>query len=372
MRASISAHLVWLHLCLGVLLLGCGGAIEVGDDQRVNRGAVHATPAAAPNERAAPPDLTAQLAPEDCAAESDEAFCMRALKNCGRVSGTDNCGIPRLVNDCGSCPPPMTCGGGIEPQVCGSTADSSEVRATQTLVVVRHGQSRSNACAAACGGTACCGRYPCQSGCTDCFCEAYLSDLSDEGWTQVRSVLPDRLAGLDLQWDKILVSPAWRTQTTVATYLERHDLRAEIVPELDECSVRTPCLSGACGRPPWKPEPYQIIEAEGAPARMTPRPYRSDWDPEPDQNPRPQYDHEAATIVGEAAIMDRAAQYINELAGDGNTTILAITHFDVGAGLLQRLTGSSDDYELDNAAAYSVLERKPGEPTWQVTGLNLE
>jgi broad specificity phosphatase PhoE len=359
---------------LDVLLLGCSSVIESADHDRVRPAAVHADPApgpaASPHVPAA--DRTAQTAPDDCVAEPDEVFCARLLKNCGPVSGTDNCGSPRSVDDCGACPSPWTCGGGSQPQVCAENTDTGNASGTQTLVVVRHGESRSNECADACGGSACCSRYPCASGCLNCFCDAYLDDLSDEGWTQVRSVLPDRLAGLNLQWDKILVSPAWRTQTTVATYLRLHDLKAEIVPELDECSVRTPCLTGACERPPWKSEPYTIIDAEGSPARMTPRPYHSDWDPPPAENPRPQYDHEAATIVGEAVIMDRAAQYINDLASDGNTTILAITHFDVGAGLLQRLTGSSEDYELDNASAYSVLERSPGDPTWQITGFNLE
>jgi broad specificity phosphatase PhoE len=358
---------------LVVLLLCCTSTIDAPADRRTRAGVSHSDPAPQPaSNPAASPDLTAQTASDACVAETDAAFCARLVKNCGPVSGTDNCGTRRSLNDCGSCPAPMICGGGAVPQVCAMPADSSRAATTQTLVIVRHGESRSNQCADACGGSSCCSRHPCEDGCSDCFCEAYLSDLSDEGWNQVRSVLPDRLAGLNLNWDKILVSPAWRTQTTIATYLQRQDLHAEIVPELDECSVRTPCLTGACEHPPWKPQPYAIIETEDAPARMTPRPYNRDWDPPPSQNPRPEYDHEAATIVGEAVIMDRAAQYINDLASRGDNTILAITHFDAGAGLLQRLTGSSDDYELDNAAAYSILERRPGDPSWKVIGLNLD
>jgi broad specificity phosphatase PhoE len=304
-----------------------------------------------------------------CIVEAEAAFCARLGANCGMLAGTDNCGVHRSVTSCGACDAPETCAGAGVLNVCGQGEAPS---AEQTLVIVRHGESRSNACAAACGGARCCAAYACESGCSDCYCEAFVSDFTSEGWTQVQSVLPERLANLQMQWDKILVSPAWRTQTTVKAYLEQYDLVGQIVPELDECSVRTSCNRSSCSQPPWKAESYAIIEFEGAVQRLSPRPHVASWDPPLAQIPRPQYDHEAAHLEGENVIMDRAVEYIQGFFEAGEDTLLVITHHDIGGGLLRRLTGVSSEYSLDNAAAYTLLKRETADQDWRVDGINLE
>jgi broad specificity phosphatase PhoE len=70
--------------------------------------------------------------------------------------------------------------------------------------------------------------------------------------------------------------------------------------------------------------------------------------------------------------MDRAVEYIEEQYAEGATTLLIVTHHDVGRGMLQRLTGSDDEFSLDNAAAYSVLKRRPDEMRWRLESLNEE
>jgi broad specificity phosphatase PhoE len=307
-------------------------------------------------------------APVRCALESDVEFCDRLAKDCGAATAVDNCGVMRVATSCGVCAAPAVCGAADRSNVCAI----GELETTeQTLVVVRHGESRSNVCSNTCGGPACCGRFACVDGCADCYCDAFANDLSDEGWMQVQAVLPEQLATLDFAWDRILVSPAWRTQVTIQAYLEQYDQHGEIVPELDEASVTTRCARASCAEPPWKPAPYSIVDFDAGVARLAPRPYNAAWDPEPTQNPRPQYDHVAAHREGEQVIADRAQQYIDAVFEQGASAVLAVTHHDLGGALLGRLTGQSGDYSLDHAAAYSVLKRERGAQHWTVEGLNL-
>lgn len=305
-----------------------------------------------------------------CTAESDAELCERLGKSCGALKAVDACGASRKVASCGACEPPQVCGGAGDANACGELEPATR---ENTLVIVRHGQSRANACTDACPTVACCPRYPCVAGCSDCYCDAFQNDLTEHGWEQVQDVLPDRLAALDMKWDQILVSPAWRTQTTIKAYLERHALEGQLVPEIEECSMTTRCSRGAtCTPPPWSDEPYDVIEFEDDEPHLSPRPHRPGWDPDPGDNPRPRYDHAAARVEGERVIMDRGAQYIEEQFTSGASIVLVVTHHDVGRGLLQRLTGTSDSFSLENAAAYTILKRAPGEQVWSVEVLNDE
>ena len=63
------------------------------------------------------------------------------------------------------------------------------------------------------------------------YSEINQNTLSPKGLQQV-AALPAKLEGL--KFDEILVSPAWRTQKTILSYLEKNDRKAEICPEIEE------------------------------------------------------------------------------------------------------------------------------------------
>jgi len=68
-----------------------------------------------------------------CAAETDQAFCVRLGKNCETVSGNDNCAVPRNVN-CGSCTGGTACVDRVcKIPVCSSFTFSSAVFAPFSL-----------------------------------------------------------------------------------------------------------------------------------------------------------------------------------------------------------------------------------------------
>lgn len=387
-----SARRIGFAVTCVLVASGCGGSISIEGAELPAATAPPPSPPAAPAPvsgapaasgaaapSTTPPPVSTPAAPatgsgavagdDACRAESDAELCRGQGAECGALAAVDNCGVSRAVASCGACMAAQSCGA-QEPNRCG-LAQSGPVE-EYTLVVVRHGQSRANECSDACGGVACCRAYPCADGCSDCYCPAWQNDFTERGWDEVKGVLPDRLAALGMRWDQILVSPAWRTQATIKAYLEREDLHGQIVPELDECSVTSSCPRGSCAVPPWQSEPYELIEFEGGEMRLSPRAHRPDWDPDASSNPRPRYDHEAAHLDGERVIMDRAVQYLEEQFAAGAATLLIVTHRDVGRGMLQRLTDSDDEFNLDNAAAYSVLKRKPAESHWRIDSFNSE
>lgn len=233
----------------------------------------------------------------------------------------------------------------------------------QTLVFVRHAETMANLCEDTCDDETCCEPDVCAPGCDDdCNCSENLENFSPHGWSEIEAPLINKLRALNLRWDKIIVSPAWRTQATIRPFLEAESLCGEIVPELDECWNDDP---GSCSTPPWESRPYEIIEFTGGAMRLKPRAYRPEWDPDPATNPRPEYDHSEGSLECENIIMDRAREYIEELFSDGAMAVLAVTHAVTGAGLLERLTGS-DDYWLRNASAYTVLTRSTSGGDWTV------
>lgn len=233
----------------------------------------------------------------------------------------------------------------------------------QTLVFVRHAETMANTCEDACADGACCSKNVCSAGCdNDCNCEENLTNFSPSGWSAIGEPLVNGLKSLDLGWDRIIVSPAWRTQSTIKAYLESESLCGEIVPELEECWNED---AGSCVSPPWESEPYSLLEFAGGVKRLTPRASISSWDPNPTVNPRPSYDHSDGNAACERVILDRAYQYIEQLFSDGAKTVLAVTHAMTGEALLLQLTGS-EDYYLKNASAYTVLTRSTGSGYWHV------
>ncbi len=117
---------------------------------------------------------------------------------------------------------------------------------------VRHAETLENVCQSECDDDSCCEAYVCAPGCEgSCSCDENVLTFSSAGWGQVGDVLLGKLRALRLGWDKVLVSPTWRTQTTIKAYLEAENLCGEIVPELDECWSED---SGSCSSPAWSSE----------------------------------------------------------------------------------------------------------------------
>jgi broad specificity phosphatase PhoE len=220
-----------------------------------------------------------------------------------------------------------------------------------------------NVCEDTCSDGTCCRSDVCAPGCDDdCNCDANLTSFSPKGANAIGDPLVSRLKALKLRWDRILVSPTFRTQTTIKAYLESEELCGEIVPELEECWNDS---EGTCASPPWSSDPYEVIEFSGGATRLAPRAYCSRWDPDPSENLRPSYDHSEGNAQCESIIVNRALEYIEGVFSSGAMAVLAVTHAMTGEALLAQLTGTSD-YSLENAPAYTVLTRLPGTKIWRV------
>ncbi len=74
-------------------------------------------------------------------------------------------------------------------------------------------------------------------------------------------------------------------------------------------------------------------------------------------------------LACENIIMDRGQQYIEKQFTEGAKAVLVVTHAMTGAGLLERLTGKSS-YDLDNAAAHTVMTRATGSGKWTMVSNN--
>lgn len=237
------------------------------------------------------------------------------------------------------------------------TRGSGTTPAVQTLVFVRHAETLENVCQSACDDDTCCRAEVCAPGCDGtCSCDANVLSFSSAGWGQVGDVLVTKLKALGLAWDRILVSPSWRTQTTIKATLESENLCGQIVPEIDECWNED---SGSCTAPRWSSEAYKAIAFAGGNTRLVPRPTHSQWDAS--ASGPVFYKH--TNLACENIIMDRGRQIIEDQFTAGAKAVLVVTHSMTGAGLLQRLTGKSS-YDLDNAAAYTVMTRAIGSGRW--------
>jgi broad specificity phosphatase PhoE len=237
------------------------------------------------------------------------------------------------------------------------TRGSGTTPAVQTLVFVRHAETMENVCQSACDDESCCRAEVCAPGCDGtCSCDANVLTFSSTGWGQVGDVLVAKLKALGLAWDRILVSPSWRTQTTIKATLEAENLCGQIVPELDECWSED---SGTCSAPRWSSETYKAIAFAGGTTRLVPRPSNSQWD----ASASGQVLYKHTNLACENSIMDRGQQLIEDQFTAGAKAVLVVTHAMTGAGILQRLTGKSS-YDLDNAAAYTVMTRASGSGKW--------
>jgi hypothetical protein len=92
---------------------------------------------------------------------------------------------------------------------------------------------------------------------------------------------------------------------------------------------------------------------------LTPRPTISQWD----ASASGQVLYKHSTLACENIIMDRGQQVIEDQFAAGAKAVLVVTHAMTGAGLLRRLSGRSS-YDLDNAAAYTVMTRATGSGKW--------
>lgn len=98
-----------------------------------------------------------------------------------------------------------------------------------------------------------------------------------------------------------------------------------------------------------------------------PRPANSQWDGS--ASAPVLYEH--TTLACENIIMDRGQQYIEDQFAAGAKAVLVVTHAMTGEGLLQRLTGKSS-YDLENAAATTVMTRASGTGKWTMVVNNAE
>ncbi len=171
------------------------------------------------------------------------------------------------------------------------------------------------------------------------YSEENQNTFSPKGLEQVAGV-PEKLKGYT--FDKILVSPTWRTQMTILPYLKAAQLKAEIFPEIEEldCGIHgneTPSESLS------RETPVQIV-AEGQDC-FTETPDLLRYDPRNKEDG--------------LAILQLGVELLKEQFGGTEASILLVTHSCTGGRLLELLLGLKPKGMLSpNNAALSHLRQK--------------
>jgi len=175
--------------------------------------------------------------------------------------------------------------------------------------------------------------------------------FSTQGKQQVAR-LTDWLSGSS--FDHIIVSPKYRTLNTILPYLKRHNLQAEIWPELQEC----------CWQKTGRKSSFNlrrgnkiILEAQMQhyfifPNAAAHRAYNA-------QN------------YGDGLLQTfKAIQLIRQRFGGSGKRILIVAHYHIGSRLLELLQGMEPDgrYKLSNAKISYLRENRDG--TFRLISLN--
>ncbi len=176
--------------------------------------------------------------------------------------------------------------------------------------------------------------------------------FSDKGKNQVAE-LTEKLGRL--HFDHIIVSPKYRTLNTIYPYLKKHELKAEIWPELQEC-----CWQKKSSRlSSFNLQRGQQIQLESNMKRY----YTF-----PDDDARRRY---AAKNYGDGLLqMFKAVQLIHKRFADSGKRILVVSHYHIGSRLIESLQGIEPEgrYKLSNAKISHLIEK--GDGTFRLIDMN--
>ena len=158
-----------------------------------------------------------------------------------------------------------------------------------------------------------------------------------------------------LSFDHIIVSPKYRTLNTIFPYLKRHDLKAEVWPELEECcwQYKTSRLSS------FKLNRGNEIQIE---SKM--KPYFIFYD----SDARRRY---VAKNYGDGLLQTfKAIQLIRKRFEGSGKRILIVSHYHIGSRLIEVLQGIEPDgrYKLSNAKISHLIEKDDG--TFRLVSIN--
>ncbi|RLL52716.1 histidine phosphatase family protein [Mariprofundus sp. EBB-1] len=168
--------------------------------------------------------------------------------------------------------------------------------------------------------------------------------FSEKGLKQVA----DLTQKLDaLRFDYIIVSPKYRTLNTIFPYLKKHNLKAEVWPELEECC--------------WQTKTSRLSSfnlQRGDTIRLEPKMRRYFMFPD-DQAQR----RFAAKNYGDGLLqMFKAVQLIRKRFAGTGKRILIVSHYHIGSRLMETLQKLEPDgrYKLSNGKISHLIEKDDG------------
>jgi len=176
--------------------------------------------------------------------------------------------------------------------------------------------------------------------------------FSDRGEKQVAK-LTEKLSRLS--FDHIIVSPKYRTLNTIFPYLKKHDFKAEIWPELQECC--------------WQAKTSRLSASNlqrGETIRIESRMKR--YFIFPDDNAQRRF---AARNYGDGLLqMFKAVQLIRKRFAHSGKRILIVSHYHIGSRLIETLQSIEPEgrYKLSNAKISHLIERDDG--TYRLIDMN--
>ena len=176
------------------------------------------------------------------------------------------------------------------------------------------------------------------------YSEQNQKTFSPKGLSQI-AALPAKLEGLE--FDEILVSPAWRTQKTILPYLKQNGRVAEICPEIEEvdCNItgsETPSLDIPAG------PAVEIIE-DGVGQFFFGKNSAST--------------HYAPRSREESlGILQRAKNKILERFGGRDASVLLVTHSCTGGRFIELMLGqkAKGSFSPANAAVTHLVQKPDG------------
>jgi len=175
--------------------------------------------------------------------------------------------------------------------------------------------------------------------------------LSAKGKSQVAELT---LKLDDLSFDYIVVSPKYRTLITILPYLKKHRLKAEVWPELQEC----------CWQDKSRISSFNLQRGAEIQIEAGMRRYFTFYD----ADARRRY---AAKNYGDGLLqIFKAIQLIRKRFAGSGKRILVVTHYHIGARLIEILQGVEPDgrYKLSNAKITHLIEK--GDGTFRLISIN--
>ena len=153
----------------------------------------------------------------------------------------------------------------------------------------------------------------------------------------------------------MVTSPTYRTLHTIARYLEREGVVAEVWPEVEECCYQAERNTRSSGViPPGDPiamgaEIAGLFRFRDADSRR--------W-------------YNAKNYADSEQMAVRAAELLNERFGGSGETVVLVTHFHTGAWIIAHLVGDKEARKIAlGTAKLSRLGRDP-DGSYRILSLN--